>query len=314
MKPILLLLLCGWNNLAARCPTNFSLSGTSEADVFGNYDKLKFVGRQQSSASVNADKLKFAGQSPEQAAMAAYQKASALFEQRQYEPALAAVEEALRLNPKLVPALTLKGRLAMTANRFDIATACLRRAVEIEPDSAANQFLLGFALYVENDFVRALEPLERAAGLKPGDARTEFYLALTSEGLGRSGDAIAAYERALKLEKANSSQLADVLVAYARLLFTLGRFDESERLIDRALAVERDSRDAQYEKGRLRLERRDYAAAIKHGKKAMELPGVGATERQIHYLLARAYKQTGQTELAEIHLAKFRAAPPTLRR
>jgi tetratricopeptide (TPR) repeat protein len=186
--------------------------------------------------------------------------------------------------------------------------------VEIEPGSAGNQFLLGFALYVENDFVRALEPLERAAKLQPGDARTEFYLALTLEGLGRSDDAIKAYERTLKLEKANSSQLADVLVAYARLLFTLGRFDESERLIDRALAIERDSRDSQYEKGRLRFERRDYAAAIQYGKKALELPGVGATERQIHYLLARAYKQTGQTELAEIHLAKFRAAPPTLRR
>ncbi len=249
-----------------------------------------------------------------QAALAAYQKADSLFRDQKLEQSLAAVEEALRLNPRLVPALTLKARLAMAANRFDVAKACLQQAVEIEPNSAGNQFLLGFALYFENDFARALVPLEQAARLKPDDARTQFYLALTFEGLGRTGDAIAGYERALKLDRENGAQLADTLVAYARLLFMLGRYDESEKLIDRALDVEGDLRDAQYEKGLLRLERRDYEAAIKHGKKALELPGAGATERQIHYLLARAYAQAGRKELAEFHLAKFRAAPPTLRR
>src|SRR5215203_2423682 len=124
-----------------------------------------------------------------QAALNAYQKADALFQKQQFDQSLAAIEEALQLNPKLVPALTLKARLAMAANRFDVAIVCLRQAVEIEPDSAGNQFLLGFALYVENDFVRALEPLERASKLIPGDARTSFYLALTLEGLGRSDDA-----------------------------------------------------------------------------------------------------------------------------
>jgi hypothetical protein len=49
-------------------------------------------------------------------------------------------------------------------------------------------------------------------------------------------------------------------------------------------------------------------------KRALELPGFGTTERQIHYLLARAYGQTGQKDLAEAHLAKFRSTPPTLRR
>ncbi|MGH9840960.1 MAG: tetratricopeptide repeat protein, partial [Blastocatellia bacterium] len=226
-------------------------------------------------------------------ALAAYQKADALFRDQKLEQSLAAVEEALRLNPKLVPALTLKARLAMAANRFDVATACLQQAVEIEPNSAGNQFLLGFALYVENDFSRALESLDRAARLKPDDARAQFYLALTLEGLGRTGDAIVRYEGALKLDKENGAQLADTLVAYARLLFTLGRYDESEKLIDRALAVEGDSRDAQYEKGRLRLERHDYAAAIKYGKKALELPGAGFASGE--RMLGLAYAEVAMT-------------------
>src|SRR4029434_9059888 len=99
--------------------------------------------------------------------------------------------------------------------------------------------------------------------LKPNDARTEFYLALTYEGLGRASEAIGRYERVLKLtqESGASDLSADVLVAYARLLFTLGHFEKSENLIDRALGLDRDLRDAQYEKGRLRLERRDASSA-----------------------------------------------------
>lgn len=262
-----------------------------------------------------ADRVRQTDQQP-QTALDFYQRANALFQQQKFEPALHAVEMALRLNPNMVPALTLKARLAMTANRFDVARSCLQKAVEIEPLSAENQFLFGFALYVENDFARALPPLELASRLKSNDARAEFYLALTYDGLGRVGEAIGKYEHAIKLAKdSKASDLsADAMVAYARLLFTLGRYGESEKLIDQALDIDRNLRDAHYEKGRLRLERRDAAGAIEHGKRALELQGVGVTERQIHYLLARAYRQAGRAELAEIHLAKFRAAPPTLRR
>lgn len=259
-----------------------------------------------------------AQQPSEPAAVQAYQKANALFQQQQLEQSLAAVEEALRLNPKFAAALTLKARLALAAERYDVAITCLLRTVELEPDNATAHFLLGFSRYVENDFKHALPALERARRLQPTDARTHFYLALTYEALGRTDEAIAGYEQALKLEKTGGAALpetlGDTLVAYARLLFTLGRFAESEKLIDRALLAEAGSRDAQYEKGRLLFERQNYADALKHGQRALELPGVGTTERQIHFLLARAFSKTGQPGLAAEHLAKFRAAPPPLRR
>jgi tetratricopeptide (TPR) repeat protein len=250
----------------------------------------------------------------ERSALSLYQKAVALFQQQQYEQSLAALDEALKLNPRLVSALTLKARLAMAVNRFDVAKASLLQAVEIEPRVAYNHFLLGFCYYVDNDFKNALPPLERSRQLKPDDARTHFYLALTWEALARADDAIASYEQSLKLEKDRGAILADTLVAYARLLFTLGRYGESESLVDRALAAATGSRDAHYEKGRLLCARSAYAEAITHGKKALELPGASTTERQIHFLLARAYTKSGQKELAEKHLAKFRDAPPTLRR
>ena len=66
--------------------------------------------------------------------------------------------------------------------------------------------------------------------------------------------------------------------------------------------------------GRLLYERRHYPGAIAHGEKALRIPGLGTTDRQIHFLLGRAYLKAGNRERAEEHLAKFRASAPSLRR
>ena len=248
------------------------------------------------------------------AAFQAYEKANALFQQKKFPESLAAVEEALRLDPNLVPALTLKAKLAMAANRLDVARQSLLRATETEPNSAYAQFLLGFYYYLENDFNQALAPLEKARRLNPEDARAYFYLAMSQEGLGRAEEALALYQQAAALEAKQGKPQADTLVAYARLLFTLGRLDGCAKWIERALAIDPNSRDAHYEQGRLHFENGDFTAAITSGEKALRLSGAGTTDGQIHFLLGRAYLKAGQKERAEEHLVKFRASAPSLRR
>jgi tetratricopeptide (TPR) repeat protein len=243
-----------------------------------------------------------------------YEKANALFAAGKYPETEAALEQALKLDPRLVPALTLKAKFAMGFNQFDTARACLLKAVEIEPDSAYVQFLLGFFFYVDNDFHRAVEPLEKARKLNPGDPRAPFYLALTREGLGQADLAVPLYELALRLEEQKGKPQPDALVAYARLMYTLGRYDKCEELVQRALRLDLKSRDAHYEMGRLLYEKRDYAGAVAQGEKALAQPGAGTTDRQIHFLLGRAYLKAGNRGRAEEHLAKFRASAPSLRR
>jgi tetratricopeptide (TPR) repeat protein len=247
-------------------------------------------------------------------AMDAYRTANALFQQKRFPEAIAAVDEALRLDSALVPALTLKAKLAMAFNRLAVARECLLRASQVQPDSAYVQFLLGFELYLENDFARAVAPLETARRLDPKDPRAVFYLAMTHEGLGQADEALGLYAEAVELETKQGKLQPDTLIAYARLLFTLGRYGESEKLVDRTLRLAPGSRDGHYEKGRLLFERGEVAGAIEHGEAALAASGVGTTDRQIHFLLGRAYLKAGQNERAEEHLAKFRASAPSLRR
>src|SRR5215217_1794611 len=115
-----------------------------------------------------------------QSAADVYQRASLLLERRDLEGARAAVEEALRLDPKLVPALVLKAKLAMQADRLDEAEHALEAVLSLEPSQRQPRFLLGMALYLKNDFDRAGRVL---ASADPNDARVVFYQAMTEEAL-----------------------------------------------------------------------------------------------------------------------------------
>ena len=251
---------------------------------------------------------------PSEKAQQAYARANALFVEKKFEESLAALNQALAENPEFVPALTLRAKLAMAMDRLEPAGRDLKRAVELEPGSAYNQFMLGFYYYLENDFKRALEPLERARRLDPSSSRTHFYLALTHEGLANADLAIQMYERALSLAGSSGKADTDILIAYARLLFTLGQYSKSMGLVDQALVLEPDSRDAHYERGRLQFQAGKFDQAVQEGEKALQLTSVGTTDRQIHFLLARAYARTGNRERAAAHLAKFQASAATLRR
>jgi tetratricopeptide (TPR) repeat protein len=116
------------------------------------------------------------------------------------------------------------------------------------------------------------------------------------------------------MEAGQGQPQVDTLVAYARLMYVLGEYEKSEELASAALKLDVNSRDVQYELGRLFYEKRDYPAAIAHGERALALPGVGTTDRQVHFLLARSHRKAGSTAKGEEHFQKFQASGASLRR
>jgi tetratricopeptide (TPR) repeat protein len=237
-----------------------------------------------------------------------YEKANTLFVAKKLPECQKALEEALRLDPKLVPALTLKAKLAMGMNRFEEARQSLEQAIAVEPSSWYAHFLLGFQYHLQNDLPLALPELEKARKLNPRDARPAIYLGLTQESLGHTEEAIRLYEEAIRLEAAGGKPQADTLLTYARLLFALGRLEQCAKLIERALELEPNSRDVHFERGRLLMKKGDPAGAAKEGEQALGLPASGIPDRPIHYLLVRAYRMSGQEGLAEEHAAALRGA------
>src|SRR4051812_36501520 len=158
------------------------------------------------------------GAAPASPGQAAYEKANAFFVEKKLPEALAAAEEALRLDPKLVPALTLKAKLAMAAYRLDEARRCLEQALAIDPRAPYAQFLYGLEAYLGNDMQTALPRFRKARQLNPADPRAALYLALTVESLGQTAEAMSLYEEAVHLERSVNQLHAETLLPGAKLL------------------------------------------------------------------------------------------------
>ena len=243
-----------------------------------------------------------------------YQRANALFERQQYADAITQLDQAIKEDPGYAPAWILRGKIAMAFNRFDVARWAFVKAAQLDPSSPHTQFMLGFFYYVDNDFVRAIPALQTAARLDANDSQALLYWAMSEEGLAHPNVASELYRKAIALENSEGKPSAETHTAYGRLLFTLGRYDESAREVDRVLELDPASRDGHYEKGRLAFQKDQFAVAASEGEKALAAQGHGTTDRQIHFLLARAYAKLGDAAKATLHRKAFEASPATLRR
>jgi tetratricopeptide (TPR) repeat protein len=237
----------------------------------------------------------------------AYEKANALFVQKKLPEALAANEESLRLDPQLIPALTLKAKLAMAAYRLDTAGQALEKALAIDPRAPYAQFLYGLVAYLGNDMNAALPRFQKARRLNPTDPRAALYLALTTESLGQPAEAMSLYEEAVRLEHSRNQPSAETLLPGARLLFSLGRLAECERWISEAARLSPNSRDVHFERARLLLEKGDPERAVIEGETALGLPDGIVTDQAIRYLLVRAYQKNGRPDRAAFHAEIIRA-------
>ena len=243
-----------------------------------------------------------------------YQIASNAFRKQQFGEASEALNRALKQDPTFVPAWILRGRMALAFNQFDIARAAFLRAVSLDSSSANTQFMLGFFYYVDNDFSNAVPALEKAAQLNPADATALLYMAMSVEGLANPELALTLYQKTVALEKSLGKPNPETHTAYGRLLFSLGRMEESAIQAARVLELDPNSRDGHYERGRIALERGEAMAAVADGERALGEPGTGTTDRQIHFLLARACAKAGRNEEAAAHRRQFEQLPMTLRR
>ena len=237
---------------------------------------------------------------------AAYRRAEEWFEKGRFQDSLTELDHALSLDPKLVPALTLKAKLAMSIKRYDVAHECLDRALAADPKAWYAQFLIGFLHYQQNQMPQAVEELEKARRLHPADPRSALYLGLANETLGRPAEALRLYEEAIRLEEASTKPNAGPWIICARLLIVRGDLNAAAKRIAQALRIEPNSRDAHFESARLLLKQGLPVESAKEGETALKLAGEVA-DRQVHYLLVQAYRAAGREKDADRHAEAIRS-------
>jgi tetratricopeptide (TPR) repeat protein len=217
---------------------------------------------------------------------------------------------ALALAPDCPEALVLQGRIASLKGRPREAREALDKAVRLAPASAEARYQLGIWLYRARLYPDAVQQFEKAVALRPRDARALDYLALNLEALGEAERAERAYRSALEV---NGGERADPFLDYyyGRFLLKQGRLEDSRAALDRAAARHPDERAVHYERGKLNLALKDYAAARRDAERALGLkdPAGLVLDLQVYYLLATVYARLGEADLARKYADLARTTP-----
>ena len=219
---------------------------------------------------------------------------------------------ALALAPDCPDALVVQGRVLALKGRPREAVAALEKAVRLAPAHAEARYQLGVWLYRARRYPDAVPQLEKVVALRPRDQRAHDYLALRLEALGEAERAERAYRGALQ---AGGGALADPFFDYyyGRFLLKQGRLEESRAALDRAVERHPEERAAHYERAKLNLSRKDYAAARRDAERALALrdPAGLVLDLQVYSLLATVYARLGETDLARKYaeLARTTAIP-----
>jgi tetratricopeptide (TPR) repeat protein len=156
---------------------------------------------------------------------------SVLRQQKQFDEALEAFEQAARLKPQAVDLWRAVANVMVDMNRPDRAAAAFAHVVKLNPRDRDAAYNAGSLLRRSGKTREALPYLQMSDELQPNHAPTLQMRALALYDLERFDEALADIERAHALEPAQ----ADICNNAGAFLHKLGRDEEALAWFDRAL-------------------------------------------------------------------------------
>ena len=157
-----------------------------------------------------------------------------------------------------------------------------------QPKSGQATGRLGMVLEAQTLYQPAVPVFQRAIRLEPKEFAWRYYLAMAIENTSRPEDALAAYSDALRIRP----DYTPAVLKRGALLLKLGRFQESDAVLEPVIARNPASAEALYTLGRVKFAQGNFAAAEDLYRRACEAyPTYGAA----WFGLAEAGRRLGQT-------------------
>jgi tetratricopeptide (TPR) repeat protein len=189
-----------------------------------------------------------------------------LFEQGDYEGAIACYERAVAIEPSNVEVWLNYGKALRQVERFEEAIATCDKAIQLKPDSYKAWCGRGIALSALGCHEEAISSYDKALHLKSDEHRVWGARGNELFALERFEEAILSYDKVLQL-KPDSDQ------AWSYLGLTLGKLGRNEEAIascDKALQLKPDNYNALCHLGLALNNLRRYEEAITNYDKAIQ--------------------------------------------
>ena len=117
-----------------------------------------------------------------------------------YDQALIALQQSVRLNPNEAITLNELGYAYKKLKRYPEALDTYRRATAVRPNYPTPYYQIGWIYNDQGQYAQAIEPLRQAASLKDNYAEAHEELGYAYFKLNRSQEAIAAYQNAVQMK------------------------------------------------------------------------------------------------------------------
>lgn len=254
-----------WNDAAGALEKAIALDGSQKEAIFqlGNaYEEL----REFAKAADAYDR--FLKLKPENAWMGYLRLGSCRMELQQYEPAVIALEEAHKAQPRDIKVNYSLAQAYRMAQKFDKAEAALQNLAELNPADASTYYSDIVKMYDEaGQNEKAIGAARKVIELNPESEMAVYNLAIMFQKLQRYEEAIATFRQALAIK-------SDYDVAYYNIgscYLNLKMFKESIEAFKNYVALVPDSADAWLQIGVCYMQLKNFDSALDPLKKCVEL-------------------------------------------
>lgn len=129
-----------------------------------------------------------------------YETALDLFEQGQYDKALAQIEKAIKQAPENPDYYSTKGVFLHRMNDSIRAIEAYNAALNVAPDHCFSHYNLGLIYMRQNKILQAISEWEAVIKVKPKDVDAIFNIAVALSHLGKSKQAVPFYEKVVNIK------------------------------------------------------------------------------------------------------------------
>ena len=123
----------------------------------------------------------------------------------EYDAAIHNFDEALKVDPKFVPAYDNRATALMAKGDFTRAIADYDKAISIDPKDALAFGNRGLAYKAKGDLARAMTDFDQAIKLDPGFTRAYYNRGILHGKKGDPSRAVSDFEQAIKLDPEDAS-------------------------------------------------------------------------------------------------------------
>ncbi len=181
--------------------------------------------------------------------------------------ALDAYQQARQLDPNLPFAHINKGAALRDLKRYDEELAAYEQAIRLDPNYAAAYHYKGVALHNLKRYDEALVAYEQAIRLDPNDAFAYHYKGVALDELKRYEEALTALDQAIRLDPNSATAYENKGFA----LMNLKRYEEALVALDQAIRFDPNSAIAYDNKGWALSALKRYEEALATCEQAIHL-------------------------------------------